>query len=597
MNGKDRRGIFYNICLAAGAAAVVLLFLFGSEGENALFPGVSLLRLLMIISVPAALAVFRPFFRRSLGRTADFCFIILCVLLITVCADTLIFALISPGANRFVMALARGWPLLTFWVICSCAYFALSSKYRELYPDVPIRNAVLFSAVLMVTVLFFIGFCMAERFPRGWEILPPAFLTVLFIFAAAWSEGGSRRRDRFTALTAAALVFTLIRAVQIYMGRTVTPSGAYWGELADAFLHGHLYLDSPSAYHDLTFYNGHWYVPNPPLGALLLLPFALITGSGADLNMSIYSALIGAVNAGLIFLALREAVRKELFGLSESGIIWLTAAVVLGSDHFWLATTGQMWFIAQLLVVSFTVLSVLSELKGWAPLLTGAFLGAAVFSRPNVFPLFFCLAGVFLYRNGIGRSAGQLKKIFRHLFLCGLPVLCSGILLLFYNRLRFGSWLDFGYTTINGAADIVEAVQEYGTFNFHFLPLNLRVMITLLPRIDLSGIRYWFYPYTAGYSMLLMSPNLLYALRSFRRNLWTAGTWASVLVTVFLLLLYHNTGAEQFGYRYILDAAAPLMLLMGSGMKGRASLLFRLLTVFAAVQQLIGMYWWYLGRI
>ena len=63
------------------------------------------------------------------------------------------------------------------------------------------------------------------------------------------------------------------------------------------------------------------------------------------------------------------------------------------------------------------------------------------------------------------------------------------------------------------------------------------------------------------------------------------------------LLLYHNTGAEQIGYRYLLDIAAPLCLLMTDGLREKVSRLFKLLTIISICVSFAGIYWWYLGRV
>ena len=94
-----------------------------------------------------------------------------------------------------------------------------------------------------------------------------------------------------------------------------------------------------------------------------------------------------------------------------------------------------------------------------------------------------------------------------------------------------------------------------------------------------------------------MTPALIYVFRSFRKNWFAAGAWTSVFLSVGLLLLYHNTGAEQIGYRYLLDIAAPLSLLTADGLKGRAGRLFKVLTILSVFVSFAGIYWWYLGRV
>ncbi|HNY18807.1 MAG TPA: hypothetical protein PKJ76_02035, partial [Flexilinea sp.] len=74
------------------------------------------------------------------------------------------------------------------------------------------------------------------------------------------------------------------------------------------------------------------------------------------------------------------------------------------------------------------------------------------------------------------------------------------------------------------------------------------------------------------------------------------GAWVSVILTVGLLLLYHNTGAEQVGYRYIQDAIIPLVLLLGVGVGEKPGILFKGLTILGVVINLLSTYWWYIGR-
>ncbi len=405
------------------------------------------------------------------------------------------------------------------------------------------------------------------------------------------------------------LGFSVTRLTGMWMGRVQTPPNAYWNELAESFISGRMDLPHPAGFHDLTFYDGKWYVPNPPLPGILLIPWVLILGSAGAVNMCIYDAVIAGINAGLFFLMLTLAfVRPHapLYqpvdddsvypGHSLQIICWVTVLFVFGTDHLWLGTTGQMWFISQMLVVTFTLLACICVICSFSPVIAGIWLGLGVLCRPNIFPVFLCMLGIYLFReNDFPRFS--LKKTFFWCLKCGIPVLLSAGLLLFYNKLRFDNWMDFGYVTINGADWILDSVQEYGMFHPHFFRTNASVMLWGLPGFDFSGERFFFQPHVAGYSVFLMTPPLIFIFRSFRRNWFAIGAWASVLLSSILLLLYHNTGAEQVGYRYLLDFCAPLALLTADGLRGKVGWLFKLLTVFAAVLSYIAIYWWYLGRV
>lgn len=61
------------------------------------------------------------------------------------------------------------------------------------------------------------------------------------------------------------ITFIVYRSTSILVGNVYTPAKSYFDELANAWINGQLFLSNPSQTHDLTFYNGEWYVANPPL--------------------------------------------------------------------------------------------------------------------------------------------------------------------------------------------------------------------------------------------------------------------------------------------------------------------------------------------
>lgn len=476
----------------------------------------------------------------------------------------------------------RGFPLFCF-LTALCVYWALSSYYDVYNWNVDLRGTAAMILSAAVAAVLWQSLLLLD-IPRRWKTLAGCLFFALMGYA-------------------------VIRSTQLWMGRVNTPSKAYWDELAESFLAGRLDLIAPDGFHDLTEYGGRWYVPNPPMPALLLMPVVAVLGSAEAVNMAVYSAVLGALNAALIFGLLVTAFTypaspMHLESAGESGYpghslavsIWVTVLFVFGTDLFWLATTGQMWFISQLVVTLFTLSAAVCTLRAGSPVLIGVLLGCAVLSRPNVCTVYLLLLGIWLWQQS-RFPAIPWKKMIVWGLKSGIPVvICVGLLLL-YNKLRFDDWMDFGYVTINGADWILESVQEWGMFNPHFIKTNAHVMLFGLPRLGFSGERFFFYPYVSGYSIFLMTPPLIYAFRSVKKGWFSVGAWLSVLVTVGLLLMYHNTGAEQIGYRYILDAAAPLILMTADGARGKVSPLFKVLTVFAVCLSFVAIYWWYLGRV
>lgn len=511
---------------------------------------------------------------------------------------------------------ARLGPLLV-WIVLLAAQLSLYLGRLGAGGDRD-RPALRWSGICLFLLIFAAAFMYYDSidwgrrlFHAGVTFLPAPMFAGLLALTHVFRGKGNRVPDWLVSFLTDAFIFALtfasFRLTAYWVIRTDTPAKAYWGELADAFLKGRLYLENPLTNHDLTLFQGRWYVPNPPMPALVLIPFVAWLGLDG-VNMTVVSALVGALNVLILIWTVRAAIRAGFFDLSDAAIFWLAVAFALGTNNLWLVTLGQMWFVAQLMTVCFIGLSCLATLRGGSPWLIGAMLGCAMLCRPNVFPTAFFLAGIMLARM-YARGAFTLRTFPLRAFVCwsvqaAIPVVLSVALLLAYNWLRFGDGLDFGYVTINGAPFIVEAARRYGMFHPHFLPANWRVMITALPRVGIDGGSVYFRPGIAGYSIFIMTPPIVYAFRRgdvpsgkrVRTDIWRVGAWISILLSVGMLLLYHNTGAEQIGYRYLMDFVFPLFLLMAAGMRGRASWFFILLTIVGMLVNALSLYWWYFLR-
>ena len=127
-----------------------------------------------------------------------------------------------------------------------------------------------------------------------------------------------------------------------------SPGKSYWDLLSFQFLQGKLYLIDPPTTHDLTLYNGYWYVPSPPLPALVMLPLALFSRSG-KINTIIFSIFFSAINCVLVFLILDNMRQRGWIKLKTGGILLLTVLFGFGTNHLWVGLNGRMWFVSQIL--------------------------------------------------------------------------------------------------------------------------------------------------------------------------------------------------------------------------------------------------------
>ena len=66
---------------------------------------------------------------------------------------------------------------------------------------------------------------------------------------------------------------------------------SYFNLLARSFIEGHTYLADPPATVDLANYHDRWYVPFPPLPAVLMVPAVLLSGA-RDVNVGLFMAII-----------------------------------------------------------------------------------------------------------------------------------------------------------------------------------------------------------------------------------------------------------------------------------------------------------------
>jgi hypothetical protein len=356
---------------------------------------------------------------------------------------------------------------------------------------------------------------------------------------------------------------------------------AYFNYLADAFLHGQLYLRIlPITTYDLSHFNGHYYLYWPPMPAILLMPFVKIFG----INFSdvFFDTILAALNVAVVATLLRAADRAELIRISAVQRVLLVFFFAFGTSHLILAMFGRVWFTAQLLGILLVVLAYLAaiELKGrLAFLVTGILIGCAMFTRNHLI-----FTGIWPAYYLIMKNWTNQPKVYLYALIGALPVLVMGLLFLGYNNARFGSPLEVGIRYHNMAPVFVSDYKKYGAFNLHYLPTNFYY-------------QYIYYPlppkeesYMGG-SLFLLSPVFFYSFRAMIRQVRNPNIWlwlVSILATSVPILLLMGTGWIQYGPRYTLDFTIPLLLLTASGIEGTSASLLAALTILSIMQYIPG---------
>lgn len=421
-------------------------------------------------------------------------------------------------------------------------------------------------------------------------------VSILFIINIFLKKISSISNDTYLFLRNGLVVF--LAAVSVYMLSTVvlghytTGEQAYSPELAAALLRGQAYLENPASTIDLTYANGRWFVPYPPLVAILMMPQAALFGA-ENINTVHFSIIFAAINTALVFMILEQLRHRGWTKASLHSNIWLTAMFCLGTVHWYLSIWGEVWPLNQLTATTFVATAVLLTLTGKPAWLAGLSLGAAILARPHVGLTYPLLFGIYWNSLHPIDFSSQWKNLFKWLVSSGLAlgIMVSGIL--WYNNLRFGSPLDFGYdpSQINIGL-FTDELLNYGQFNTHFILRNLQIMFFGLP--DWNPQCSFFSPKEIGMSILITTPALVYVFRRQQLNPLLIGSWVTVGVFLTVLLLHYSTGAMQFGYRFLLDLLIPIMVLLSLALpSGKMSLMQKILILAGILVNYWGLWWFF----
>lgn len=333
----------------------------------------------------------------------------------------------------------------------------------------------------------------------------------------------------------------------------------YYNYLADAFLHGQTYLRLvPLKPHDLSLFQGQYYLYWGALPALLFVPFVAIFGAGFWDMLAVN--LIGALNVTLVLLLLKAGEGRGLFQLTRVQRTLLVLFFAFGSVHTALAAMGGIYFTAQVTGFAGLALAYWAVLKfngGRAFWLAGLGIALAFLSRSTM--ILVALWPAWYLLRGIWRL--PLKQRFGLALRAGAPVLVAGLFFLAYNGARFGSLLEtgIGYQLMGDYFGPI--YRQYGFFNLAFLPTNLYYQFLFYP------IPWRLESYMGG-SLFLLSPvyfGLFFSLWMRRRELSTWMLLATLVIAYLPIGLCMGTGYGQVGPRYLSDLAAPLLLLTAPG--------------------------------
>lgn len=337
---------------------------------------------------------------------------------------------------------------------------------------------------------------------------------------------------------------------------------AYFNYLADAFLHGQYYLRliPPETVHDLSFFQGHYYLYWPPFPAIVLMPFVAVFG--VEFSDVFFNLILASLNVAMLALLLQAVDRSDLIRIDAMYRGMLVCFFAFGTAHVTIAFIGQVWYTAQLLGILLVTSAYLAaiELRGMrAFIVTGLLMGCAMLTRNHLL-----FTGIWPAYHLISKHWDYRRQLVTYIIAGLLPALVMGIWFLSYNYARFGDIAELGIRYHKMAPVFVLDYYEFGAFNIHYLPVNFYYHYIHYPfPFDDNSFK--------GNSLFLLSPVFFYAFRGFyrgSRNSNILGLVASVLITSIPILLLMGTGWVQYGPRYTLDFTIPLLLLTACGVHG-----------------------------
>lgn len=343
--------------------------------------------------------------------------------------------------------------------------------------------------------------------------------------------------------------------------------------LADALLHGHVWVTLPGPWIDALSYNGRNYIIEGPLPAILLMPAVAIWG--LHTNQTLLSFLLTAIATAAAW----ELARR--LGVPWRSRIILTLFLLLGTDLFFCGVFGDVWYLAHVSAVCFTLLALVEltgKKRGWLVML---FAACAAFSR---FSLVLAIpAYVFLLLYG----ATPAQRRARLMDVSALIVI-GAALWLAYNRARWGLWYDIGYTAWYHQDAAGEPTGS--PFRLEYLPMQLYAFFAM-PPVFSSRFPY-VVPTQWGLALPFTSPALILAFFARSPAALVLALWAATLLTAAPNLLYYVIGFTQFGMRHALDFEPFLFALMCLNARAGVRWWGTALCLYSAATGIWGFWYW-----
>jgi hypothetical protein len=332
----------------------------------------------------------------------------------------------------------------------------------------------------------------------------------------------------------------------------------YFSRLADAFLHGRYWLDeAPSWLNELIpAGDGRWYVPYPPMPAVLALPFVAVFGR--EFPAQVYSSLYAGLATGLVYLVLG----RLGIGLRIRDRLALTTVFAFGTCFWFVAISGSAWYFAHVSAVLLFAASTWFALAKRPAWLAGLFLGLAALARlPVGLALPFVLAAQLGFPGLATLRTMNRGVLLRTIVIFGLGLAVPAAIYVGFNLVRWGTLTDQAYVLIPGVLQD-PIYEKHGILSVWYIPRN--VFAILFRSWNYVDDAPWLQPSWWGLGIFLTTPLYLWLFKARLRTPMVAWALLAVALVSIPILTHGNVGITQFGYRFSLDFQLLLFVILAT---------------------------------
>ena len=340
-------------------------------------------------------------------------------------------------------------------------------------------------------------------------------------------------------------------------------NGAEFTQLAESLLSGKFDLMKIGNL-DCSYQDQKCFWALGPAPALLLLPFVFLFKFFEQFFFQ------GYLNFFLVIFVFSLCwILAAKFGFNVRDRFWLAFAFCFSSVFIGVALNSNSWYFSHTVNTLFLLLAFWEFFNKKRYWLIGIFLTFVFATRLNagLSVIFFILEIFFDKSNGLKAKA-------RNFFLLVWPIICGLLFLGGYNLVRFGDFLDTGYSRANNDLAVQQYLKEnYGLFNIKYFLTNIYYSFLKFPE-PIFDFGYmlkapYFTVSPLGLSFFFVSPVFVKIFYADFSNSRIKFLWLSAILILFSVLFYFNTGYFQFGPRYLIDLLPLLFILLLFGLKDR----------------------------